>query len=202
MQSRQNELSNAQSKLAYRRAQTRRVTEVRNGKTYYYDVPVDTTSEQNAVAHANQHLSNANRDLANAKHQEEAARELLNAKIRRVATCERATKYANIAINEANVLEDDSTHAHIKSQTALNLINDIEQGCKAISALYTTVEHMCETADINIIDLKNYLEIEATIVQNLSRNLEVLERNSFHLKQTLDEKASLLLSFNQPISRI
>ena len=171
-------------------------------KNYTRQVPVDTTSERMAVSSARSSLSSANSAYNVALKNQERARDLLNAATARVVTCRAALSLSDEVIVDAKELLEDSDYAQIKVKTALKSIDDIAQKCDAISRLYALVAELAEHATVNIIDLNTCIENEYSLVQVLRRSLDTFERSSFILRQALDDKTSLLLSFNQPITRL
>ena len=99
-------------------------------------------------------------------------------------------------------LVEDSDYAKTKVKTALDSITDIAGKCEEISLLYAEVSELTEQATATISELNKCLENEYQLVQELKRSLDSFERCSFVLKQALEEKSTLLLAFNQPITRL
>lgn len=198
----QQQLDQAQIELARKSRETRTEHYTIGDKHYTRQVPADTTSERAAVSYAANRLSNANSAYDVAERNQQTARHSLDAAQNRVATCQAALKMADDAISNAKELVEDTDYAKTKVKTALDSITDIAGKCEEISLLYAEVSELTEQATATISELNKCLENEYQLVQELKRSLDSFERSSFVLKQALEEKSTLLLSFNQPITRL
>lgn len=206
----QNDLSTAESELsraeialshARRRTERKYVGTDSKGRDQYITVPVDTSFEEAAVARAQSAVSRARHALQRAEAEERAARNELSQAREQLHGTKLAKADANTASEMAADSVDTATdgkrqadYGQSQAQKCLELLDQVKH-------LLVQFKQTCEQQSQVVAELDADVHQSFLHMRDVEGQQESIQGEAFSLKYTLQDKVSLLIAYDQPLSR-
>lgn len=197
------ELSSARSQLSAARARPNvrvYIGDDSQGRAMYRYDPPDTSYEEGLVARATSRVNACQSNLNYALSQEKAARQERNKAQHQFSGSQLALNDANEAISMAN----QTLEVANDSKRQANYSQEFSQRCHVIldqvNNVITQFEQTYEQQSIVTSKLDSEANQAFLHLRNLESQQEAIQGEAFTLKYTLQDKTSLLIAFDQPLS--
>ncbi len=197
------ELARAQSALNHVRSLPPRKVyrgRDRNGNDLYDYEPVSTYQEEARVSRAQSSVSQRNGEVNSALSAESAARIEVTRATTQLNGSRYAIKDAKNATHLAEQAREVATHTKRESQYSQSYSKECLETLEKINLLLIAFKETCEQQTSLIGTLSADTNDAFLYLKSLEGQQESLQDQAFSLKYTLQDKISLLLSYDQPLT--